>query len=157
MADLGDLRCRHAAFIFALRTVRERFGQEGVDLLAERHRQNIIRAYAKKAADLGASDLDAFVSTMTLNPATHTRRVLRRRKGLYEMKITRCAHAELFAEWNARDLGCQFVCAGDDAMLEGFNPQIQLRRPKLLMNGDDCCHFVYTRPLLLARRKRVAL
>ena len=146
MPDLSELQCRHAAFIFALRTVRDRFGREAVDLLAERHRRNIIRAYAKKAAGLCRNDLEAFVSTMKPNPATHTQRVLRRRKGLYEMKITRCAHAEIFAEWGARNLGLQFVCAGDDAMLEGFNPGIRLRRPRLLMKGDRCCHFVYTQP-----------
>jgi len=144
VSGLTDLRCRHAAFIYALRTVRERFGQEGVDDLARRHHDNIVKAYAKKAAELGRSDLEAFISQMKLNPETHERQELRREKGIYEMKITRCAHAEIFAQWNACDLGCQFVCAGDDAMLEGFNPEIKLTRPKLLMKGDDCCHFIYT-------------
>jgi len=144
MPDLGELRCRHAAFIYALRTVRERFGQEGVDDLAQRHRANIVKAYAKMAAELGRNDLEAFIAQMRLNPQTHARQELRREKCLYEMKITRCAHAEIFAEWGACDLGRQFLCAGDDAMLDGFNPDIKLRRPTLLMKGDDCCHFIYT-------------
>lgn len=144
MADLSALRCRHAELIFVCRAVRERWGPEAVDALAQCHMKRIREDFARKANELGGNDLAAFVSQMTPHPQTHTRQVVRSEAHVFEMKITRCAHAEIFAEWNARDLGLQFVCAGDDAMLDGFNPDIKLERPKLLMKGDDCCHFIYT-------------
>lgn len=144
MTDLADVRPKHAELVSICRTVRDRFGEKAVEDLARRHRENIVAAYAEKAARLGRNDLEAFVSQMGENPQTHTRQVIRREKNVYEMKITRCAHAEILKELNALDLGLRFVCAGDDAMLQGFNPRIRLQRPQLLMKGDDCCHFIYT-------------
>ncbi|HUT59764.1 MAG TPA: L-2-amino-thiazoline-4-carboxylic acid hydrolase [Phycisphaerae bacterium] len=144
MADLSALRRRHAELIFMCRAARERWGQQAVDALAECHMKAIREAFARKAAELGSNDLAAFVGQMTTHPETHTREEVRSDEGVYEMKITRCAHAEIFAEWNARDIGLQFVCGGDVAMIEGFNPAMQLRRPKLLMRGDDCCRLIYT-------------
>ena len=144
MTDIVDIRRKHAELVSVCRTVRDRFGEKAVEDLAQRHRENIAAAYAEKAAQLGCNDLEAFVSEMGENPQTHTRQVIRRDKNVYEMKITRCAHAEILKELNALDLGLRFVCAGDDAMLEGFNPKIRLQRPTLLMKGDNCCHFIYT-------------
>ena len=85
----------------------------------------------------------ALAEKVTRHSDRHTKEVIRQDDRVLEMKITRCAHAEIFAEMNAWDIGQKFVCAGDDAMIEGFNPNIQLERPGIMMRGDGCCHFIY--------------
>jgi hypothetical protein len=59
----------------------------------------------------------------------------------YEMKVTECLWAQTFREANAADIGFASICYGDEAMAAAFDQRLQLTRPKVLMNGDDCCHF----------------
>ena len=42
-----------------------------------------------------------------------------------------------------QDVGLKMICMGDFPVVEGYNPEIRLRREKTLMKGDDCCHFIF--------------
>lgn len=59
----------------------------------------------------------------------------------YEMKVTECLWAQTFREAKAADIGFASVCYGDEAMAAAYDPRLKLTRPKVLMKGDDCCHF----------------
>ena len=144
MASLQDWRCKHRSLIFACRTVGDRFGEQAVEAVAEQHMKNVREAFAEKAKQMGRNDLEAFASQMGGHPDTHDSETIRLDKNVFEVKITRCAHAEIFAGYNAQDIGLKFMCAGDEAMIQGFNPSIKLERPEIIMKGDDCCHFIYT-------------
>jgi len=143
MTDMNDLRARHRALVFACRTIRDRFGEDAVDLVAEQHAKNVRAAFRKEAAETGRNDMAALAERMGTPSDTHTYDPIRGDADVLEFRITRCAHAEIFAEMNATDIGRKFMCAGDDAMIEGFNPDISLERPALLMTGGDHCHFIY--------------
>jgi predicted ArsR family transcriptional regulator len=143
MPDLEGWRCRHTSLVFACRTIRDRFGEEAVDLVAGQHMKNVREAFRRQAAETGRNDMAALAERMTAPSESHTQEVIRQDDRVLEIKVTRCAHAEIFAEMNARDVGLKFMCAGDEAMIAGFNPQIELERPKVMMRGDDCCHFIY--------------
>jgi hypothetical protein len=41
------------------------------------------------------------------------------------------------------ELGTSLSCARDFALINGFNPNITLKRTKTLMEGADCCDFRY--------------
>lgn len=136
--------CRNRELIYACRVIADRFGPEAVDDLAERHRAHIREAFAEKARQVGRTDLAALREAMNLSSSpNHEYEIIADEPDHFEFKVTNCIHAEEFAAWNARDLGRKFMCAGDEAMVEGFNPRIRFERPKLLMNGDECCHFIY--------------
>ena len=143
MSTMQDWRCKHTSLVFACRIIRDRFGGEAVDKVAEQHMHNVREAFRRKVAEGAPNDLNALAEHMLAPSETHTMEVIRRDERVFEVKVTRCAHAEIFAEMNAWDVGLKFMCAGDDAMIEGFNPQIELDRPKIMMRGDDCCHFIY--------------
>ena len=140
MTSPQDWRCKHTSLIFACRTIGDRFGEEAVDAVAEQHMANIRKAFAEKAKQMGRNDLAAFASQMGGHPDTHDSETIRSDSNVFEVKITRCAHAEIFAEYNAQDVGLKFMCAGDEAMIQGFNPKIRMIRSKTLMQGDDCCN-----------------
>jgi len=59
-----------------------------------------------------------------------------------EVKVFRCLHTETLKKLNATRIGLKLICIGDEAATEGFNPEIKFTRPKILMAGDDCCHFI---------------
>jgi hypothetical protein len=60
--------------------------------------------------------------------------------------VTRCRYAELYEKLGIRDIGTIFSCTRDFALIEGFNPDISLKRTQTLMEGADFCDFRYHRP-----------
>jgi len=144
MADMDPWRSKHRELIFACRVIEDRFGKAAVDAVAAEHMRNIRETFARKAAETGRNDLAALARQFSAPAETHTREIVRQDDRVFEVRITRCAHAEMFREWNAQDVGLKFMCAGDEAMIAGFNPKVTLERPELLMRGDACCRFIYT-------------
>ena len=144
MTDMSQWRCKHRELIFACRVIEDRFGRGAVDAVAAAHMKNVREAFARKAAETGRNDIAALAHEFSAPSDTHTKEVVRQDDRVFEVRITRCAHAEMFREWNAADVGLKFMCAGDEAMIAGFNPKIRLERPELLMQGDACCRFFYT-------------
>jgi hypothetical protein len=61
----------------------------------------------------------------------------------FEIHVTECLSASTFLAREAGDIGHAFICWGDYAWAEGFNPKIKLVRDKTLMQGHDCCNHRY--------------
>lgn len=61
----------------------------------------------------------------------------------FEIKVKECLQAAHFLKHDASDIGFAYVCWGDYAWAEGFNPKIKLVRDKTLMQGHDCCNHRY--------------
>ena len=60
------------------------------------------------------------------------------------MNVTRCRFVEMYKELGMEDLGYALSCARDFALVEGFNPDIELERTQTLMEGADRCDFRFT-------------
>jgi hypothetical protein len=61
----------------------------------------------------------------------------------FELKVTECIWADTFLKAKAADIGYAWVCWGDYAWAEGFNPKIKMVRDKTLMQGHDRCNHRY--------------
>jgi hypothetical protein len=61
----------------------------------------------------------------------------------FELKVTECIWADTFHKAKAADIGYAWVCWGDYAWAEGFNPKIKMVRDKTLMQGHDRCNHRY--------------
>lgn len=57
--------------------------------------------------------------------------------------VTRCPLAEMARAIDAAEWGYLCYCADDPHIVAGFNPQIEFRRTRTLMAGDDCCDHFY--------------
>ncbi len=55
--------------------------------------------------------------------------------------VTRCKYAELYRDLGLADLGASLSCCRDFALVEGFNPAIELERTQTLMEGASFCDF----------------
>jgi len=64
-------------------------------------------------------------------------------KTAFELNITECIWADTFHKAKAGDIGYAWVCWGDYAWAEGFNPKIKMVRDKTLMQGHDRCNHRY--------------
>jgi len=61
----------------------------------------------------------------------------------FELKVTECIWASTFLDAKMGDYGYAWVCWGDYAWAQGFNPKIRMVRDKTLMQGDCCCNHRY--------------
>ena len=96
------------------------------------------------AAFLGSNDLAAYVSHLH-HPARFwtsvmTYEIVENKDNVLEARITECLWAKTFREAGAEDIGYAWLCYGDFAGAEGFNPKLKLSRTKTLMLGDECCN-----------------
>jgi len=62
----------------------------------------------------------------------------------YTFNIRSCLWAKSFREMGAPDIGYLYCCKNDFPMTKAYHPNIELRRTKTLMQGDDCCDFCWT-------------
>jgi hypothetical protein len=59
--------------------------------------------------------------------------------------VTRCRYAELYESLGIRAMGPILSCSRDFALIEGFNPEISLKRTQTIMEGAAYCDFRYRR------------
>lgn len=57
--------------------------------------------------------------------------------------VVRCRYAELYKELGILELGKYLSCNRDEALIEGFNPRIKLKRSQTIMEGAKFCDFRY--------------
>ena len=59
--------------------------------------------------------------------------------------VTRCDYANFYKELGLPELGFLFHCNRDFAMVDGFNPDLELRRTQTIMEGGTHCDFRFDR------------
>lgn len=69
--------------------------------------------------------------------------VIEQSEKVLSFNVTRCRYAELYESLGIRAMGTIFSCTRDFALVEGFNPDISLRRTQTIMEGADYCDFRY--------------
>ncbi len=62
----------------------------------------------------------------------------------FDFNVTRCRYAEMYRALGIPELGAVLSCNRDWALIEGFNPEIELSRTQTLMEGAPYCNFRYT-------------
>lgn len=117
------------------------FGEEALDALMKWRSENIRKEWKEIAKSTGRSDPEYLFCLFS--EKAHEFEVIRKNKEALEVKVTKCVHADTFKKLNAANIGQKLICSGDVAVTEGFNPKIKFKRPKLMMAGDDYCHFIW--------------
>lgn len=126
----------------------EAFGREQV---IEIVRQTIIKVAqeqgAQLAASIGDNSLAALAESLrfwTQDNALETD-VLAQDAERFEFNVTRCRYAELYRALGIPELGVVLSCNRDWALIQGFNPEIELTRTQTIMQGAPFCDFRYRR------------
>jgi hypothetical protein len=69
--------------------------------------------------------------------------VLEENENEFSFDVTRCRYAEMYHALGITELGGLFSCNRDYALIEGFNPEVRLRRTQTIMEGAPFCDFRY--------------
>jgi hypothetical protein len=120
---------------------------------AERARQilaGVIRELAREsgcdaARRVGGNDLAHFALAKERwrQDDALTLEVLRQDDQALDFNVTRCRFAEMYRALGLEDLGGLLSCGRDAAMIEGFNPDVELTRTQTIMEGAGHCDFRY--------------
>jgi hypothetical protein len=98
---------------------------------------------AELARELGEQTLEAFARSLDRwreNGALEIK-VLEQSPDVLSFDVTRCRYAEMYRALGMADLGATLSCQRDGALIEGFNPDIQLTRTQTIMEGAPFCNF----------------
>ncbi len=61
----------------------------------------------------------------------------------FKYTVTECLWSKVFKEFGIEDVGYELLCRKDIVQAKEYHPNIELRRKKTLMQGDDECDFEY--------------
>ena len=120
----------------ALAVVREVVAQLARDRGAE-----LARATGEASLAAFAADIDRWREGGALEIE-----FLERSDAQLDFNVTRCRYAEMYRALGLADLGGSLSCQRDFALVQGFNPEIQLTRTQTLMGGDAHCNFRFRAP-----------
>lgn len=62
-----------------------------------------------------------------------------------DFNVTRCQYAEFYKQLGLPELGYLFHCNRDFAMVQGFSPDLELKRTQTIMEGARHCDFRFAR------------
>ena len=114
----------------------ERGAIEGINKLVKSQEMNIeeIDDVRKMFERL---DNDPFQSKM------QTSSYPKSKPGTFRVCINECLWGSVLRELDAADIGRLMFCNTDFATAQVIHPSLSLERNKTIMDGDDCCDFVY--------------
>ena len=124
----------------------EAFGRERVlEVMGE----TIVKIAKKQGAELagfmGGVTLRHFADSLrfwTMDDALEID-VIEQTGEAFSFNVTRCRYAELYKKLEIPELGTALSCARDYALIEGFNPDVSLKRTQTIMEGAPHCDFRY--------------
>jgi len=95
------------------------------------------------ASRLGEATLEAFSQSLERwsEAGALELEVLERDPSRLSFNVTRCRYAEMYRALGLADLGASLSCQRDSALIEGFNPAIELTRTQTIMEGASHCDF----------------
>ena len=124
------------------------FGRERV---VEVVRATIVRIAQEQgaalAASMGSDSLGAFAESLSMWTQDNALEieVLAQSEEAFDYNVTHCRYAELYRALGVPELGVVFSCNRDAALIEGFNPGVELTRTQTIMQGAPFCDFRYRR------------
>jgi len=150
-AKLGVLTRREVEariLIPVINALGDAFGRDEVLAVV---RETIVKIAREQGAALsqqmGGNSLKNFVDSLAYWTKDNALEidVIEESDRVLSFNVTRCRYAELYESLGIREIGTRFSCTRDFALIEGFNPDISLKRTQTIMEGATHCDFRYRR------------
>jgi hypothetical protein len=132
-----------------IRAVGDELGEERALALLRRVIAGLARdSGAELARALGEATLEAFARSLgrwSEGGALEIEMIEQTPERL-SFNVTRCRYAEMYRALGLADLGSSLSCQRDFALIEGFNPDVELTRTQTIMGGASHCDFRFRAP-----------
>ena len=123
----------------------EEFGPEMHDIVGELIAEKTCKTWASIAEEEENNTIEDLIRILwgALREAGWEFSVEKTKEGV-QILCTKCPIASMYKKIGKEEYGLLFHCITDPYIVKGFNPEIEFRRTKTLMGGDDCCDHYYS-------------
>jgi hypothetical protein len=145
--DIGVLKRREIEariLMPVLQALGDEFGRERVFEIARRIIVDVAREQGREVAErVGGNSLTHFATALEdwKKGDAYRMDVLRQDDARFDFNVTRCRYAEMYRALGIPEVGALLSCNRDFALIEGFNPDVTLRRTQTIMEGASHCDF----------------
>jgi predicted ArsR family transcriptional regulator len=146
ITHLERRRIEAGVLIPMLQAFQRAMGKEQANEVAREVIAELARQDGKRWANQYGDDLAALAKVRSVWSAGGSLEIepLVAAQGKLDFNVTRCRYAELYQELGLPELGFLFHCNRDFAMIQGFNPDLQLTRTQTIMQGAQHCDFRFS-------------
>lgn len=110
-------------------------------------RQDAVASGKKSAREYSGNtlaELSKIVKEVWAKDNALTLEILKENDTTLFFDVTHCEYAQMYVRMGIEDIGFILSCYRDFSFLEGFNPQIELKRTKTIMEGAEYCDFRFS-------------
>jgi predicted ArsR family transcriptional regulator len=129
-----------------LAALADKFGREQVLEVVRDAIIDIARQQGEQLAEsMGGEDLEHFAASLKNWQKDDAMQIeiLDQNQAEFRFHVRRCRYAEMYRQLGIPELGALLSCNRDAALIEGFNPEIELTRTQTIMEGAPFCDFHY--------------
>jgi predicted ArsR family transcriptional regulator len=126
----------------------EEFGRDRVFQVARRVIVDVAREQGRQLAErVGGNSLAHFAGALEdwKKGDAYRMDVLRQDDERFDFNVTRCRYAEMYRALGIPEIGALLSCNRDFALIDGFNPAVELERTQTIMEGATHCDFRFRR------------
>ena len=122
-------------------------GLEKAKAIVQRKNEEASREYGRRCAATKGSntmaDLAREVAAWGKGNVIE-KEMLEQSERTYAFKVTSCGYADRYKALGILQFGYCLSCCRDEPFVQGFNPNIKLKRTQTIMEGAPFCDFHYT-------------
>jgi hypothetical protein len=120
------------------------FGTEANERVLEIIAEMTRDVWAEIASERENNDIDGILDTLWKSfESVGGEFTVERTEDSAQIHCTSCPMADTYLEIGKPEFGLIFHCSTDPYIVAGFNPEMEFRITKTLMNGDACCDHYY--------------
>jgi predicted ArsR family transcriptional regulator len=127
-----------------LDALSKKFGREAVIEAARDAIVTIARQHGRELQHLGdGNSLNDFVQLLPMweKDGGIELKIREQSDDSLSFDVVRCRFADMYRELGIPELGALLSCNRDYALIEGFNPDVELTRTQTIMEGASYCDF----------------
>ena len=131
-----------------LEALGDEFGRDRVFEVARRVIVDVAQDQGRQLAErMGGNSLTHFATALEdwKKGDAYRMDVLRQDDERFDFNVTRCRYAEMYRALGIPEVGALLSCNRDFALIEGFNPDVELERTQTIMQGATHCDFRFRR------------
>ena len=131
-----------------LEALGDEFGRDRVFEVARRVIADVAQDQGRQLAErMGGNSLTHFATALEdwKKGDAYRMDVLRQDDERFDFNVTRCRYAEMYRALGIPEVGALLSCNRDFALIEGFNPDVELERTQTIMQGATHCDFRFRR------------
>ncbi len=121
--------------------------EKAIEIAKNVIRQDAVASGKKSAQEYSGNtlaELSKIVKEVWAKDSALTLEMLKENETTLFFDVTHCEYAQMYVRMGIEDIGFILSCIRDFSFMEGFNPQIELKRTKTIMEGAECCDFRFS-------------